>query len=351
MPDEKLPIEAGEILLYQTEDGRTRLEPRFSGDTIWLSLTQMAELFQRDKSVISRHIRNIYAEGELVRESTVAEFATVQTEGSREVARRIEMYHLDVVIAVGYRVRSHRGTQFRVWATERLREYVIKGFTLDDARLKQAGGEFYFDELLARIRDIRSSEKVFWRKVLEIYATSIDYEPKLETSQRFFATVQNKMHWAVHGQTAAEVIYRRADAGKPDMGLSSYPGVRPRAQDVGIAKNYLTLDELEALNRMVNAYLEFAELQALNRRPMYMADWIAKLDDFLRLSDRDILSHAGTVSHDQALERATNEYEKFSATQATLPSRAERDFEQTIRKLPKAAPESASKPPRKPKKS
>lgn len=344
MPERPNVPPGGEFLLYQTEDGRTRIEPHFSGDMLWLSLNQMAELFQRDKSVISRHIRNIYAEGELQREATVAEFATVQGEGGRKVRRRIEAFHMDVVIAVGYRVKSPRGTQFRIWATERLHEYIVKGFALDDARLKQAGGGFYFDELLARIRDIRSSEKVFWRKVLDIYATSIDYDPRAEASQQFFAAVQNKMHWAAHGHTAAEVIHGRADAGKPHMGLTSFAGSRPRRSDVGVAKNYLEADEIEALNRLVNAYLEFAELQALNRKPMYMAGWIAKLDDYLRLSAREVLEHAGSISHEHALEKAGAEYERYSKQMAALPSRAEQDFEHAVKALP-------AKPPRKPRKS
>ncbi|HEY3351716.1 MAG TPA: virulence RhuM family protein [Polyangia bacterium] len=274
---------SGEFLLYQTEDRPTRVEVRFAGETVWLSRGQMAELFQRDKSVISRHVKNVFAEGELRRESVVAESATTAADGK---TYQVESFNLDVIISVGYRVKSHRGTQFRIWATQRLREYIVKGFTLDDERLKLAGGGNYFDELLARIRDIRSSEKVFWRKVLDIYATSIDYDPGVEASQRFFATVQNKMHWAAHGQTAAEVIVARADAAKPNMGLTTWTGPVPRKADVAIAKNYLDAVELEALNRIVTAYLEFAELQALNRKPMYMADWIAKLDDFLRLSER-----------------------------------------------------------------
>jgi hypothetical protein len=247
-----------------------RIEVRLEHETVWLSLNQMAELFQRDKSVISRHIRNIFEEGELTREGTVADYATAQREGAREVTRSIEAFNLDVIISVGYRIKSHRGTQFRIWATQRLREYLIKGFTLDDERLKQAGGGNYFDELLARIRDIRSSEKVFWRKALDIYATSIDYDPNVEASERFFATVQNKMHWAAHGYTAAEIIAERADATRPTMGLTSWSGGRVRKTDVTIAKNYLTPDELDALNRIVTAYLEFAELQARSRRPMYM---------------------------------------------------------------------------------
>ena len=236
-----------EFLLYQTEDGRTRLEVRIDGDTAWLSLGQMADLFQRDKSVISRHVKNLFDEGELGSEATVAEFATVRREGDRQVNRQVEYYSLDVIISVGYRVKSQRGTQFRIWATQRLREYIVKGFALDDERLKNAGGGNYFEELLARIRDIRSSEKVFWRKVLDIYATSIDYDPNVETSRRFFATIQNKMHWAAHGQTAAEVIASRVDAGKPAMGLTSWVGDTVRKSDVAIAKNYLAAEELSCL--------------------------------------------------------------------------------------------------------
>ncbi|MFA6471010.1 MAG: virulence RhuM family protein [Candidatus Latescibacterota bacterium] len=323
-----------EIILYRTEDGRVRIETRFFAETAWLSLNQMAELFQRDKSVISKHIKNIFDEGELRPEATVAKFATVQTEGNRAVSREIEYYNLDVIIAVGYRVKSRRGTQFRIWATQRLREYIIKGFALDDERLKQAGGGNYFDELLARIRDIRSSEKVFWRKVLEIYATSIDYDPGVEASRQFFATVQNKMHWAAHGQTAAEVIAERADASRPNMGLTAWEGGRPRKTDTVVAKNYLTVEELESLNRIVTAYLEFAELQAHNRKPMYMADWIAKLDDFLRIGERDILTHSGRISHEAALAKAELEFETFRAQEAEKPSRVEIDFEEAIRKLP-----------------
>ncbi len=236
-----------------------------------------------------------------------------------------------MILAVGYRARSLRGTQFRQWATARLEEYLVKGFTLDDERLKQAGGGNYFDELLARIRDIRSSEKVFWRKVLEIYAASIDYDPSVEASQRFFATVQNKMHWAVHGQTAAEAIAARTDAARPNMGPTSWAGAAPRKSDAAVAGNYLNADELDALNRIVTAYLEFAELQALRRRPMFMADWIAKLDDFLRLSEREILYHAGKVSHEEALAKAEAEYERLSAQRSALPSAVERHFEEAIR--------------------
>lgn len=319
-----------EFLLYQTEDGLTRVEVRFDGDTAWLSLGQMAELFQRDKSVISRHIRNVFEEGELGRTATVAKSATVQREGDRDVQRDVEYFNLDVIISVGYRVKSHRGTQFRIWATHRLREYIVKGFTLDDERLKRGGGGNYFDELLARIRDIRSSEKVFWRKVLDIYATSIDYDPNVETSQSFFATVQNKMHWAAHGHTAAEVVAARADATKPNMGLTSWTGQVPRKGDAVVAKNYLNEKELEALNRIVTVYLEFAELQAMNHQAMYMTDWIAKLDGFLKLSDRQILTHAGHVSHDQAIAKAEQEYERFAQERAVLPSPVEKHFEEAV---------------------
>jgi len=340
---DKLPTkpEPAEFLLYQTEDGQTRLEVAFCGETCWLSLNQLAELFQRDKSVISRHIKNLFEEGELVRDATVAKFATVQTEGKKRVSRQIEFFNLDIIISVGYRVKSHRGTQFRIWATQRLREYIIKGFAMDDDRLKRAGGGNYFDELLARIRDIRSAEKVFWRKVLDIYATSIDYDPGTEASQRFFSTVQNKMHWAAHGQTAAEVVYRRADAEKEHMGLTNWVGNRPGKSEAVIAKNYLTPEELDTLNRIVNAYLEFAELQALNRKPMYMEDWIAKLDDFLKLSGRNLLTHAGAISHEQAIEHAQFEYEKHRALRINRPYPVEKHFEQAVKKLPK--PEKSSR--------
>jgi hypothetical protein len=319
------------------------VDVRVFRESVWLSLAQIAELFQRDKSVISRHIANVFEEGELARAATVANLATVQTEGERHVERAIEYFNLDVIISVGYRVKSQRGTQFRIWATQRLREYLVKGFTLDDARLKRAGGGNYFDELLARVRDIRSSEKVFWRKVLDIYATSIDYDPSAELSARFFATVQNKMHWAAHGQTAAEVIHRRADASQPNMGLTAWGGDRPRKSDVGVAKNYLKPDELEALNLIVSFYLDFAELQAQSRKAMYMADWIRKLDEFLRISERDVLTHAGKVSHDDALAKAELEYERFRQQQVALPSPVERHFDDALREV--KALEEGAKPP------
>ena len=258
------------IIMYTTEDGLTKIEVTFDEDTVWLSLDQMAELFQRDKSTISRHIKNIFTEGELRLEATVAKFATVQTEGNRQVTRNIDYYNLDVIISVGYRVKSLRGTQFRIWASSVLKEYMKKGFALDDDRLKRLGGGNYFDELLARIRDIRSSEKVFWRKVLEIYATSIDYDPNAEDSIQFFKQVQNKMHWAAHRHTAAEIVYQRADAEKENMGLTSWEGKKIKRSDTEIAKNYLTQTELDALNKIVSAYLDIAEVRALSHEPMYM---------------------------------------------------------------------------------
>ena len=301
----------GQILLYQTPDGESRIEVRLQGETVWLNLDQMAELFQRNKSTISRHIRNVFDEGELSQEATVAFFATVQTEGSRKVERDIAFYNLDMIISVGYRVHSYRGVQFRMWATRVLKEYIVKGFALNDDLLKRAGGGNYFDELLARIRDIRSSEKVFYRKVLEIYALSIDYDPRVEMTQEFFKTVQNKMHYAVHGHTAAEIIYDRADAQKDFMGLTTWTGAMPKKTDAEIAKNYLSQEEITTLNRIVSLYLDFAELQAEEHRPMYMKDWIAILDDFLRISRKDILTHAGRISAKLAKAKADGEYDKF----------------------------------------
>jgi hypothetical protein len=325
----------GEFLIYQTDDGKTRVQVRIDRETVWLSLNQLADLFQRDKSVISRHIANVFEEGELKRESVVAEFATTAADGK---TYRVDYYNLDVIISVGYRVKSLHGTQFRIWATQRLREYIVKGFTLDDERLKQAGGGDHFDELLDRIRDIRSSERVFWRKVLDIYATSMDYDPKTETSTLFFQTVQNKMHWAVSGQTAAEIIHNRADSRKPRMGLTTHSSGNPRKSDVSIAKNYLTEEELKALNLIVSAYLDFAELQAMNRKPMYMSDWVAKLDDFIRMTDRQILTHAGKISHETAKLKAEIEYEKY---RTTLPESVDQHFSDAVDELKKI--ESASK--------
>lgn len=302
----------GQILLYQTPDGETRIEVRLQGETVWLNLDQMAELFQRNKSTISRHIKNVFEEGELKKKMTVAKFATVVNRGIRgEVEDQIVFYNLDMIISVGYRVHSYRGVQFRMWATQILKDYIVKGFALNDDLLKRAGGGNYFDELLARIRDIRSSEKVFYRKVLEIYALSIDYDPNVEMTQQFFRTVQNKMHYSVHGHTAAEIIYERANAEKDFMGLTTWTGAMPKKTDAEVAKNYLSEKEITTLNRIVSLYLDFAELQAEEHRPMYMKDWISILDDFLCVSRKDILTHAGKVSAQLAKAKADAEYDKF----------------------------------------
>lgn len=289
-------MDKGQFLLYQTPDGKSKIEVKLQDDTVWLSLDQMAELFQRNKSTISRHIKNVLEEGELLADSTIANFATVQNEGKRHVERQITYYNLDMIISVGYRVHSYRGVQFRIWATKVLKDYIVKGFALNDDLLKRAGGGNYFDELLARIRDIRSSEKVFYRKILEIYALSIDYDPRVEMTQKFFKTVQDKMHYSVHGHTAAEIIYERADAQKDFMGLTTWSGAMPTKPEAEIAKNYLTQDEIKSLNRIVSLYLDFAEMQAEEHRPMYMKDWINILDDFLRISRKDILTHAGKIT-------------------------------------------------------
>lgn len=304
-------MDKGQFLLYQTPNGDSQIEVKLQDDTVWLSLDQMAELFQRNKSTISRHIKNVLEDGELQEEATIANFATVQNEGTRKVERVIAYYNLDMIISVGYRVHSYRGVQFRIWATKVLKEYIVKGFAMNDDLLKRAGGGNYFDELLARIRDIRSSEKVFYRKVLEIYALSIDYDPRVEMTQKFFKTVQNKMHYSVHGHTAAEIIYERADAEKDFMGLTSWAGPMPTKPEAEIAKNYLTHEEVKSLNRIVSLYLDFAEMQAEEHRPMYMKDWINILDDFLRISRKDILTHAGKVSAKLAKEKADQEYDKF----------------------------------------
>lgn len=312
-----------EIIIYQTEDGQTKIQTRLENETVWLNRQQMAELFDRDVKTIGKHVNNIFNEGELVKHSVVANFATTAADGK---TYNVDHYNLDVIISVGYRVKSLRGTQFRIWATQRLREYIIKGFTMNDELLKEAGSGNYFDELLARIRDIRSSEKVFWRKVLDIYATSIDYDPKSELSSLFFKTVQNKMHWAAHGQTAAELIFQRTNANKPYLGLTNFRGTIPTKKETEIAKNYLNDKELDVLNRMVTAYLEIAELQALNRKPMHMKDWIDRLDDFLNMTGNDILTHAGKVSHQDALDKAHTEYRRYQEQSKNELSRAERDF-------------------------
>ncbi len=304
-------MDTGQIILYQSQGGEAKIEVRLANETVWLTADQMAELFQRNKSTISRHIKNIFESGELEQNRTVAFFATVQNEGQRKVERNIAYYNLDMIISVGYRVNSHRGVQFRQWATQVLKEYMIKGFVLNDELLKNAGQGNYFDELLSRIRDIRSSEKVFYRKVLEIYALSIDYDPRTEATQRFFKTVQNKMHFSAHGHTAAEVIFQRADAEKDFMGLTTWRGAMPTKHEAEIAKNYLTEEEVDMLNRIVNLYLDFAELQAKSHVPMYMKDWIKKLDDFLTLSGKELLTHAGTVSAEVAKLKADTEYDRF----------------------------------------
>lgn len=301
-------MDKGQFLLYQTPDGDSQIEVKLQNDTVWLSLDQMAELFQRNKSTISRHIKNVLEDGELEEKSVVAFFATTAADSK---TYSVAYYNLDMIISVGYRVHSYRGVQFRIWATKVLKEYIVKGFAMNDDLLKRAGGGNYFDELLARIRDIRSSEKVFYRKVLEIYALSIDYDPRVEMTQKFFKTVQNKMHYSVHGHTAAEIIYERADAEKDFMGLTSWAGPMPTKPEAEIAKNYLTHEEVKSLNRIVSLYLDFAEMQAEEHRPMYMKDWINILDDFLRISRKDILTHAGKVSAKLAKEKADNEYDKF----------------------------------------
>lgn len=301
-------MDKGQFLLYQTPDGDSQIEVKLQNDTVWLSLDQMAELFQRNKSTISRHVKNVLEDGELEEKSVVAFFATTATDSK---TYSVAYYNLDMIISVGYRVHSYRGVQFRIWATKVLKEYIVKGFAMNDDLLKRAGGGNYFDELLARIRDIRSSEKVFYRKVLEIYALSIDYDPRVEMTQKFFKTVQNKMHYSVHGHTAAEIIYERADAEKDFMGLTSWAGPMPTKPEAEIAKNYLTHEEVKSLNRIVSLYLDFAEMQAEEHRPMYMKDWINILDDFLRISRKDILTHADKISAKLAKEKADQEYDKF----------------------------------------
>lgn len=318
------------MIIYTTEDGLVKIETTFNDETVWLSLDQMSSLFQRDKSTISRHIKNIYKEGELVREATVANFATVQNEGDRQVERNIEYYNLDVIISVGYRVKSKRGVQFRIWATNLIKEYMKKGFVLDDDRLKELGGGGYFKELLERIRDIRASEKVFYRQILEIYATSIDYDPTADVSIQFFKKVQNKIHYAIHGETAAEVIYHRADAEKEFMGLTTFAGNQPTLREAKIAKNYLNEKELKAMGQLVSGYLDFAERQAQREQVMTMEDWVKYLDNILTVTGEQLLVGNGSVSHQQAMEKAETEYKKYKAR--TL-SDVERDYLDAIKEL------------------
>jgi hypothetical protein len=350
--DDSLAIampEPSEFLLYQTEDGLSRVHIRLFEGTVWLTQKQLAELYQTGVPTISEHVHNIFHEAELDPEATVRKFRSVRTEGKRTISRVIDHYSLPVVLAVGYRVRSARGTQFRQWATTRLEEFVVKGFTLDEPRLKNPPGPGtpdYFDELLERIRDIRSSEKVFYRKVLDIYATSVDYDPRSETSARFFAAIQNKMHWAVHGHTAAELIAARADATKPNLGLTTIGNKRPRRADISVAKNFLTADELAMMNKIVTAYLEFAELQALNRRPMHMADWIAKLDDYLKLSERKVLDHTGSITHSDAVEKAQQQLDRYNAERAKLPTPVDEAFESAAREIEEMAKQRLAAPKR-----
>ncbi|CAM5217684.1 hypothetical protein CDEF62S_00651 [Castellaniella defragrans] len=322
---------AGEIVLYQRGDAPA-IDVRLDGDTVWLSLNQIATLLGRNKSTISRHISNVFAEGELARDSVVAEFATTATDGK---TYQVEHFNLDVIISVGYRVKSRQGTQFRIWATERLREYLVKGFTMDDARLKNLGGGSYWKELLDRIRDIRSSEKVLYRQVLDLYATSVDYDPKAQASTLFFKTVQNKLHYAAHGQTAAEVIAQRADAGKPFMGLLSFSGHQPTKTEVSNAKNYLDVNELKRLNTLVSAYFDAAEFRAMNHEPTYMKDWLTHLEQLITAMGGKTLQGAGKVSHQDALTHAEAEYAKFRTRLAAQPSDVEAVFLDTIKKAQK----------------
>ncbi len=337
-----------EIILYQTEDGRTRIQCRFEDESLWLTQVQIAELFQTTVPNINLHLKAIYAEGELAPEATIKSHLMVRLEGRRQVSRTVQHYSLPVVLAVGFRVRSHRGTQFRQWATGRLNEYLVKGFTMDDERLKNPPGKGqvdYFDELLERVRDIRSSERRFYQKVLDIYATSVDYSPDAEQTQRFFAAVQNKMHWAAHGRTAAEVIAQRADAAKPYMGLQTTRlGGVVRKDDATVAKNYLTSDELQVLNRIVNFYIEFAELKALERRPMTMRDWIAKLDEFLKISGRELLDHAGKISAESARAKAELEYTRYRALLDAQPQRVDAEFDKATKELKTLARPGKPKP-------
>ena len=330
----------GEIVIYQAEDGLTKVACRFVDETVWLTQQQMAELFHTSRSNIVEHIGHIYEEGELDEVSTCRKFRQVRMEGNRQVTRELPFYNLDMIISLGYRVKSLIATQFRRWATERLKEYMIKGFTMDDERLKNLGGGNYWRELLERIRDIRSSEKVMYRQVLDLYATSVDYNPRSAESVAFFKMVQNKLHYAAHGHTAAEVIYERADADKPFMGLTTFSGDFPTAKDIGIAKNYLTEEELRVLNQMVSGYFDFAEVQAIRHRPMYMSDYVEQLDNILRATGEEVLTHAGKISHAQAMEKAKVEYKRY---QAQTLSPVEEEYLKTIKQLGKTAKTEAEK--------
>jgi hypothetical protein len=323
------PSRGGQFLVYQTLDGKLKIDVRFEGETVWLTQQQMAELFQTTKQNVSLHIQNVFEEKELREDSVVKESLTTAADGKKYPTK---FYNLDVIISVGYRVKSLRGTQFRIWATQQLREYIVKGFVLDDERLKNPDQPFdYFEELTRRIQDIRTSERRFYQKITDIYATSIDYDPTQEISIRFFKTVQNKVHWAITGHTAAEIVHDRVDATKPNLGLTNWRGATIRKEDVAIAKNYLTAEELAALNNLVEQYLIFAEGQAMRRVPMHMSDWIKKLDGFLSLNERDILTHAGQISHEEALSKASSEYDKFKVLTSADALRVDADFEQATR--------------------
>lgn len=323
----------GQFILFETDEGQTKVECRFETETLWLTQNLIAELYQKSVPTINEHLSNIYSEGELAQNATIRNFRIVRKEGTREVARDVAHYNLEAILAVGYRVRSKQGTKFRQWATSTLQEYLTKGFVMDDERLKNPDNMQYFDELLNRIRDIRSSEKIFWRKVCDIYATSIDYDGKAQTSVDFFAKVQNKMHWAAHGNTAAELVFKRIDADKPHLGLTSFAGTEPTRKEVVTGKNYLNEQELDTLNRLVNSYLEFAELQARNGKLMKMADWASKLDDFLRLSDYEVLNHAGNISQAQATEKAKQEYDKYRRVIDAQPSKVDLDLANALKQL------------------
>ena len=327
----------GQFLVYRDEQGNARIDVRFDGETVWLTQAQLAELFDTTQQNISLHVQHVYDEGELPREGTHKDYLSVRREGSRDVQRSLTHYNLDMIISVGYRVRSRTATAFRIWATQRLREYIVKGFVLDDDRLKNPDLPFdYFDELLQRIQDIRTSERRFYQKITDVYATSADYDADEEVSRTFFATVQNKLHWAITGQTAAEVVRQRADAGQPNMGLTSWRGSKIRKADVEIAKNYYTADELGALNNLVEQYLVFAEGQARRRIPMRMAEWITKLDGFLTLNDRDVLNSAGKVSHELAVEHAGAEFEKYRQRESAA---VESDFDRFSRQVLEEGPD------------
>ncbi|MHB9005101.1 MAG: virulence RhuM family protein [Coriobacteriia bacterium] len=323
---------SGEVILYQRDNGLPALEVTLEGETVWLSQQQIADLFRTSRTNIVEHIRNVYHEGELEEQATCRKFRQVRIEGSREVQRELPFYNLDVIISVGYRVKSRVATQFRIWATERLREYLIKGFTMDDQKLKDLGGGRYWHELLDRIRDIRSSEKVLYRQVLDLYATSVDYDPKAKESAEFFAIVQNKLHFAAHGRTAAEVISARADATKPNMGLTSFAGDRPRKSDVSIAKNYLDESELKKLNTLVSAYFDAAEFRAQNHEPTFMKDWLSHLDRLISAMDARTLSGAGTVSHKQAVEKAEREYDAFRTRLDAEPAAVEQQYLDSVKR-------------------